>query len=69
MIFICTNRRLCSRRVRVWGEPPVRGDTAPGMRRERVVTSHVTPPWGGSVGRLPWEVVQGALGPHMKRPL
>ena len=28
----------------LWGNPPVRGDTAPGMSRGRVVTSHVTPP-------------------------
>jgi len=28
----------------MWGKPPVRGDTAPGMSQGRVVTTHVTPP-------------------------
>jgi len=28
----------------VWGKPPVRDDTAPGISRGRVVTTHVTPP-------------------------
>jgi len=29
---------------RLWGKPPVRSDTAPGMSQGRVVTTHVTPP-------------------------
>jgi len=28
----------------VWGKPPDRGDTTPGMSRGRVVNSHATPP-------------------------
>jgi len=37
----------------LYAKHPLGGDTAHGMSRGRVVTSHVTPPYGRSVGQPP----------------
>jgi len=45
------------------GGNPLSGVTRPpGMSRGRVVNSHATPPYGGSVGQPSWGGVQRAQG-------
>jgi len=64
-----TAREFSSRTLPCGGNPLSGVTRPPGMSRGRVVNSHATPSYGGSVGPPPWGGVQGASGPHMKRPL